>query len=193
MDKTSPSLNLLTGQSFTNQLQRLPFWIMMPLGAVISIFLIIILHFLLNKQLTAYHQEIVLLKPRFVDQKDSVIYNKELLSKKSQLETQINIVNQLITDSEQAKQLLVELSNVMPAGVYLTSLSRENQIINISGKTVTPAQLANLTQNINKSDYFMHPQINSVTANNDNPPYTSDFDITVHLKTALPSFMEQIS
>ena len=159
MTKQSLTINLLSGRSDNKQRQQHQAWIMLIISGIFSVCLIIMMHYLLLKQLISDQQLIIDLKSQLTEQTDRASNSKQLQLQKEHLISQLNTLNILLTDREQTKQLLIELSNIIPAGVYLTSLTRENQNLTLTGKTVTPAQLTSLINNINQSNNMVHPTV----------------------------------
>jgi type IV pilus assembly protein PilN len=153
---------------------------------LVAIGIVIIMRQFLIMDLQFKHHQIEQLQ-RDIAQQNQLLHHLELLQKnQARFTPLLNTLTILQTDRQQTSQLFNELTQVVPAGVYITSLSRQNQQLALVGKTVTSAQLTELMQNINQSNWLMHPQIISIVADTTTPPYQSNFEIQLQLKQAFP-------
>lgn len=190
MPNLSPEINLVSSHTTRQRQRKEEFGLVVIISCLLSFCLIVVIHQLLLKQIHSYQQQTTLLSQQITKQDNLFSDLQYLQIQKAQLTAQLNTLTILLADREQTKQLFTDLSNSMPAGVYLTNLSRQNQNVTLNGKSITPVQLTLLMLNLNKTTMLNHPQIGSLKSDTTNPPYTDDFEVFLQLKFALPSFTE---
>ncbi|RMF17859.1 MAG: pilus assembly protein PilN [Gammaproteobacteria bacterium] len=142
-----------------------------------------------------WHQQVL----RQIDYQEQ--RNNFIRSEMAQLEKQIKEIQNLkekrkaliermrvIQDLQGKRPVIVrifdELVRTLPDGVYYTSLSREGDVLKISGLGESNSRISNLMRNLDKSDWFAEPNLTSVKAAEDGDREgMSAFDLTVRLET----------
>jgi type IV pilus assembly protein PilN len=107
---------------------------------------------------------------------------KLLNEKKKELEKRTSVVEQLQRSRNVGTQVLDEIAKVVPNGIYLTQLEKQNNSLNIVGKSESNNHLANMIRKIESSDLFDDAVLESITANNAESKLLSDFKMRVRIK-----------
>lgn len=182
MTNIPPNINLLAWRAEQQSKQLRKFALLIFNAAMLAVISIIIFHVALLYQIQHIDSEVAILQQQINQQ--NLLRNEiiQIQNQKNQFVPRINELNILQYDRQQITQLLNELSNITPAGIYLTSLSRQNQQISLVGKSVSSAQLAVLMQNISQSELLDQATMSEMKFDNSTPPYQDDFVIQTMLK-----------
>lgn len=130
------------------------FLIYMVLLTVVTVIASAYLFWYLNSQLSSIKKQkrdneatIAELKNRIKE-----VFNYE--AQKKTLEQRKNIIEQLRKNQSLPVKILTEMSNVLPNGVWLDSMSVAGENINISGTGFTNEDVVNYVDNLKKSQLF---------------------------------------
>jgi len=107
---------------------------------------------------------------------------KTLNEKKKELEKRISVVEQLQRSRNVGTKVLDEIAKIVPNGVYLTRLEKEDNNLNIIGKSESNNHLANMIREIESSDLFDDAILESITSNDAKSKLLSDFKMRVRIK-----------
>jgi type IV pilus assembly protein PilN len=107
---------------------------------------------------------------------------KSLNEKKKELEKRTSVVEQLQRSRNVGTQVLDEIAKVVPNGIYLTQLEKQDNSLNIIGKSESNNHLANMIREIERSDLFDDAVLESITSNDAKSKLLSDFKMRVRIK-----------
>ena len=107
---------------------------------------------------------------------------RSLNEKKKELEKRTNVVEQLQRSRNVGTQVLDEIAKVVPNGIYLTRLEKQDNSLNITGKSESNNHLANMIREIERSDLFDDAILESITSNDAKSKLLSDFKMRVRIK-----------
>lgn len=107
---------------------------------------------------------------------------KSLNEKKKELEKRTSVVEQLQRSRNVGTQVLDEIAKVVPNGIYLTRLEKQDNTLNIVGKSESNNHLANMIREIESSDLFEDAILESITSNDAQSKLLSDFKMRVRIK-----------
>ena len=79
-------------------------------------------------------------------------------------------------------QVLNEIAQVVPNGIYLTRLEKQGNSLSIVGKSESNNHLANMIREIENSDLFEDTILESITSNDATSKLLSDFKMQVRIK-----------
>ena len=113
---------------------------------------------------------------------------KTLEEKKRELKKRTDVVEQLQRSRNVGTQVLDEISKVVPSGVYLVSMEKDENAIQIIGKSESNNHLANMIREIERSDLFADAILESITSNDENSKLLSDFKMRVRIKGLVEDF-----
>lgn len=109
-----------------------------------------------NQKIQVAQQEVNRLKS-IIDEVNA--YQK----KEADLQSKINLINQLKKNQKGPVRLMDEISQALPDLVWLTEMDVNGQTIAIQGKAMTPNAVANFIENLKKSHLFAEPTFDSMT------------------------------
>ena len=107
---------------------------------------------------------------------------KGLNEKKSELENRISVVEQLQRSRNVGTQVLDEITKVVPNGIYLTSLDKQGNMLELAGKSESNNHLANMIREIERSNLLADAQLSTISSKNTNSRLLSDFKMRVRIK-----------
>lgn len=104
---------------------------------------------------------------------------RTLDEKKEELEQRMSVVEQLQRSRNVGTQVLNEIANVVPNGIYLTELKKQNNTLELIGKSESNNHLANMIREIERSDLFVDAVLESITSSDAESKLLSDFKMRV--------------
>ena len=104
---------------------------------------------------------------------------RHLNDKKKDLEKRISVVQQLQRSRNVGTQVLGEITHIVPNGVYLTSVVKESNMLELVGKSESNNHLANMIREIEDSGLLIDAQLNTITRKNTKSRLLSDFNMGV--------------
>lgn len=107
---------------------------------------------------------------------------KGLNEKKSELENRISVVEQLQRSRNVGTQVLDEITKVVPNGIYLISLDKQGNMLELAGKSESNNHLANMIREIERSNLLADAQLSTISSKNTNSRLLSDFKMRVRIK-----------
>jgi type IV pilus assembly protein PilN len=124
----------------------------------------------------------------------------------AKLETQVKEISELkkrrddllarikiITDLEGTRPLIVryfdDFARAIPDGLYITMVSRKDDLVSIEGVAESYNRIASLMRNLEVSDWFVAANLTSVTAAPKEGEQANAFKMTVH--TSVPGDVDQ--
>ena len=111
-----------------------------------------------------------------------IVKIRNLNEKKKELQKRTGVVEQLQRSRNVGTQVFDEIAKIVPNGVYLTSIEKQGNSINIIGKTESNNHLANMIREIERSLLFTDAILESITTNSTQSKLLSDFKMRVRIK-----------
>lgn len=105
-------------------------------------------------------------------------YNEQ----KAKLENRIAVVQQLQRSRNVGTQVLDEITKIVPNGIYLTSLDKQSNVIELIGKSESNNNLANMIREIESSTLLADAQLSTISSKDTNSKLLSDFTMTVRIQ-----------
>lgn len=107
---------------------------------------------------------------------------QSLKEKKSELEKRIAVVEQLQLSRNVGTQVLDELAQLVPTGVYLTSLEKKANMLEVIGKSESNNHLANMMRAIERSDLLTDANLESIVNDDKKSKLLSNFKMKIRIK-----------
>lgn len=181
-----PNINLMAWRAEQQSKQSRHLKLAILNAIILAIVVVILCHSLMSYELHKTNSQILFMQHELIKQQKLKENLLQTQKETSLLESRINLINTLQNQNQQTIQLLTQLSNITPAGIYLTSLTQAGKQVTLIGKTVSTSQLALLMQNIDQSLVLNLAKLNELKFNNINPPYQNDFVIVTNLASQSP-------
>lgn len=107
---------------------------------------------------------------------------KTLNAKKQALQERTNVIEELQRSRNIGTQVLNELAKIVPSGIYITQLKKQNNTLLLLGKSESNNHLANMIRAIDLSDLFTDAVLESITSTDAKSKLLSDFKMRVRIK-----------
>jgi len=85
-----------------------------------------------------------------------------LEKRRDELESRINIIQELQVKRPLIARYFDELVRAVPEGLYFGSMTRNDDVFSISGKTESNSRVSTLMRNLDRSDWFDSPNLKNV-------------------------------
>ncbi|MFA4920180.1 MAG: PilN domain-containing protein, partial [Thermodesulfovibrionales bacterium] len=109
---------------------------------------------------------------------------KNFEEQKKTLEQRKNIIEQLRKNQSLPVKILTEMSNVLPSGVWLQSMSVSGENINISGTGFTNEDVVNYVDNLKNSKLFADVNLIGTQKSGSGKVVTYQFTLTCRAKAS---------
>ena len=116
---------------------------------------------------------------------------KDLKMKKVALESRISVVEQLQRSRNVGTKVLDEMAKIVPNGVYLNHIDKQDDLILLKGKTESNNHLANLIRAIDDSTLFSEPVLESIMSKEAQRKLLSDFKMQLKIKGLIVPDLER--
>lgn len=118
---------------------------------------------------------------------------RTLNEKKDALKKRTNVIEQLQRSRNVGTQVLDEIAKVVPNGIYIVSLEKQENNIQITGKSESNNHLANMIREIERSDLFTDAILESITSNDENSKLLSDFKMRIRIRGLVNNLEEALN
>ncbi len=92
------------------------------------------------------------------------------------------MVEQLQRSRNVGTQVLDEITKIVPNGIYLTSLDKQGNMLELVGKSESNNHLANMIREIESSNLLADAQLSTISSKNTKSRLLSDFNMRVRIK-----------
>lgn len=126
---------------------------------IAAVVLMIVYYFYLNNQISSIKADRTTKEQRLVVIKEKIKEVENYEKDNEAFRQKNNVIEELKAKQAAPLILLDEVSSMLPKGVWLTSLTDNGGIINISGVAFTNPDLVNYVQNLKGSKYMTDVQL----------------------------------
>jgi len=159
------NINLLPWRAQLEKEKQHTFIALLLIAVGVSIFICLILHLVLarqlSKQLTVNNY--LLQQITLVDQQITQV--NAIKQQKNDLIRRLSIIHQLQTSRVLLVAMFNNFVNILPPGIYISNLKKSQGLITIEGKARSNQQVSQLMKNIALSPSFGNPVLTSIQDN----------------------------
>ncbi len=178
-------INLLPHREVARKRQRLQFFSLLGVGAVIGLFGWGVVHLFIGEQIGHQMSRNDFLKKENVRLDKEIEEIKKLKEEIAALLARKQVIETLQGDRAQSVQLLDELVKHTPDGVYLRTVKQEGSRVNLTGYAQSNARVSTLMRNIQSSAYIGTPLLVEIKAANVNNRRLSEFALHFSVRRAI--------
>lgn len=162
------NINLLPWREELKEQQKREFFSMLGLAVIAASGLMLLIHIAIGRQITMQNEDNNYLKNeiKILDQQIEEI--KSLDKEKKQLLAKMEVIQELQASRPEAVRLFDGVVRLIPPGLYLTSLSRTGERIQIDGKAESNTRVSTLMRNIEASKLLADPILSLIQADTQN-------------------------
>ncbi len=112
---------------------------------------------------------------------ESVKEIDELKRKKEELLARMEVIQSLQGNRPIIVRVFDEMVRTIPDGVFYTQLSRSGKLIELSGIAESNNRVSSLMRRLDNSDWFVRPNLTSVSANTEHGAQSNSFKMKVEI------------
>ena len=175
-------INLLPWREVARQEEKQKFLVIV--GAIVTVCAVIMLGINQFYVIKADGQQ---KRNSFLSQEISVLKQQiaeieKLKKMKQDLQKRINLIEQLQASRNLGTLIMDEVAQVVPAGVYLTTLEKKGVGISIVGKSESNNRLANMMREVEESELLAEAVISEIVTGKQKLRLLSDFKMSMKIK-----------
>ncbi|KNC66723.1 PilN domain-containing protein [Pseudoalteromonas ardens] len=106
-----------------------------------------------------------------------------LNQQKENLQRRIRLIEELQSNRNLGTQIIDEVTRVVPAGVYLTSLERQQNMIKVIGRSESNNRLSQMLRAVESSYLLRDPLLQGIVAGEREERLLSNFTMNFYVKT----------
>ena len=172
-------INLLPWREEAEKAKQREFFSLLALVAIVSFALVFIVSQFYQAQINGQNKRNQYLQNEIKILDVRIAEIKTLDEKKEELEQRTSVVEQLQRSRNVGTRVLNEIANIVPNGIYLTNLKKQNNTLELLGKSESNNHLANMIREIERSDLFTNAVLESITSSDAKSKLLSDFKMRV--------------
>ncbi|WP_421250657.1 PilN family type IV pilus biogenesis protein TapN [Aeromonas sp. 600584] len=171
------NINLLPWREARAQRQKKQFGALLGLFVLVTVALSLFANWLVERQITAQQQR----NQRLVQEMtilDAQLGEIRLLKeRRKELIDRMQLIEHLQMRRNVPVRLFNQLPSLVPNGVYLNTLSLQNNIIDVNGKTEAYGRVASMMRRIDGSGWLGQSKISTIFASEVSPVSLSQFSM----------------
>jgi type IV pilus assembly protein PilN len=175
-------INLLPWRDEAEKAKQREFFSILALIAIVAFALVFAVSQFFQAQIDGQNKRNQYLKNEIQILDIRIAEIKTLNEKKRELEQRTSVVEQLQRSRNVGTEVLNEIANVVPNGIYLTNLKKQNNTLELLGKSESNNHLANMIREIERSDLFTNAVLESITSSDAKSKLLSDFKMRVVIR-----------
>ena len=173
-------INLLPWREAARKERQKNYVMVLALTALLSFLIFFLINMVYNARLEgqAKRNQYLESEIRVLDQRIAEIRN--LNETKRSLQQRMTLIEQLQSSRNLGTQVMLEITRIVPAGVYLTQLEKKGSSLLLLGKSESNNRLSNMLREAEQSELLSAPYLEFIEAGRERPSLLSDF--RMHLK-----------
>jgi type IV pilus assembly protein PilN len=173
-------INLLPWREAARKERQKNYVMVLALTALLSFLIFFLINMVYNARLEgqAKRNQYLESEIRVLDQRIAEIRN--LNETKRSLQQRMTLIEQLQSSRNLGTQVMLEITRIVPAGVYLTQLEKKGSSLLLLGKSESNNRLSNMLREAEQSELLSAPYLEFIEAGRERASLLSDF--RMHLK-----------
>lgn len=186
-----PYINLLPWRENARRELQQQFIAILAGVSSLVVFLVFLLNFYYSERLEGqqYRNDYLQSEISILDRRIREI--RDLNKTKDNLNQRINLIEQLQSSRNLGTEILREVANIVPAGIYLTKVEKKGAGLLITGKSESNNRLANMIRQIEQSELLSDAVLESIVAGERENNLLSNFSMTISVEEYLPTTQEE--
>lgn len=182
-------INLLPWREAARKERQKNYVMVLALTALVSFLVFFLINQIYNARLEgqAKRNQFIESEIRVLDQRISEIRN--LSETKRSLQQRMTLIEQLQSSRNLGTQIMTEIAQIVPNGVYLTQLEKKGSTLLLVGKSESNNRLSNMLREAEQSELLTEPYLEFIEAGRERASLLSDFKM--HLKISGYEALEQ--
>lgn len=184
------NINLLPWRALREKEKQREFLFLLLVAIGFCIFISLIIHMFIARQLSQQIAVNTYLTEQISIVDQQITQVTTIKQQKDDLLRRLEIIQALETSRVLLVTMFNNFANILPNGIYITSIKKEHNIITMTGKARSNQQVSELMQNIDASPSFSDPVLTEIQDNTQAPTsiidevYSQGFELKMN-ETAL--------
>lgn len=182
-------INLLPWREAARKERQKNYVMVLALTALVSFLMCFLINMIYNARLDgqAKRNQYLESEIRILDQRIAEI--RTLNETKRSLQQRMTLIEQLQGSRNLGTEVMLEITRIVPAGVYLTQLEKKGSALLLLGKSESNNRLSNMLREAEQSELLTTPYLEFIEAGKERSSLLSDF--RMHVKIAGYEALEQ--
>ncbi|OYW94954.1 MAG: pilus assembly protein PilN [Alishewanella sp. 34-51-39] len=182
-------INLLPWREAARKERQKNYVMVLALTALVSFLVCFLINMVYNARLDgqAKRNQYLESEIRILDQRIAEI--RTLNETKRSLQQRMTLIEQLQGSRNLGTEVMLEITRIVPTGVYLTQLEKKGSALLLLGKSESNNRLSNMLREAEQSELFTTPYLEFIEAGKERSSLLSDF--RMHVKIAGYEALEQ--
>jgi len=182
-------INLLPWREAARKERQKNYVMVLALTALVSFLVCFLINMVYNARLDgqAKRNQYLESEIRILDQRIAEI--RTLNETKRSLQQRMTLIEQLQGSRNLGTEVMLEITRIVPTGVYLTQLEKKGSALLLLGKSESNNRLSNMLREAEQSELFTTPYLEFIEAGKERSSLLSDF--RMHMKIAGYEALEQ--
>lgn len=155
-------INLLPYREQARQAQEKQFVRMLVISAILGVALSVLIAMGIESQVSAQKSRVTFLQSKVEEANNEISSVKTLKEERDRLLERKKKVEELQRERGQAAKMLDDLTEIMPDGVYLVSMSGAGGTYVLSGQAVSDNRIAMLMSSLPSTGIFATPELTGI-------------------------------
>lgn len=182
-------INLLPWRESQRQEQKKQFLTLLFAVALFVMIIVWLIGMLIDSQIANQNQRNSFMEGQILVLDAEIAKIKDIKESKKAIEQRMALIEQLQTSRNVAPIVLDELVKIIPPGVSFRSLSRQGNLIEISGVSESNNRLSSFMRNLEDSKVFGNGELSSIVADTTASDAVSEFKLNFMIDpTVAPDF-----
>ncbi|EJI85062.1 MULTISPECIES: PilN domain-containing protein [Alishewanella] len=175
-------INLLPWREAARKERQKNYVMLLALTALVSFLIFFLINMIYNARLEgqAKRNQFLESEIRVLDQRIAEIRN--LNETKRSLQQRMTLIEQLQSSRNLGTQVMLEITRIVPAGVYLTQLEKKGSSLLLLGKSESNNRLSNMLREAEQSELLSTPYLEFIEAGRERSSLLSDFRMHVKIE-----------
>jgi type IV pilus assembly protein PilN len=175
-------INLLPWREAQRKQQHAQFMTALAAVALLSFVSVFGTSMLYDEKIRGQESRNQFLKDKIDILEQRIVEIRELESKKLSLQKRMQLIEQLQQSRNLGTQIMDQIAQVVPGGVYLSGLEKKGSSLLLVGKSESNNRLSNMIREIEQSSLLAEPLPEFISAGQDQAQLLSDFKVNVRIK-----------
>lgn len=175
-------INLLPWREQARQVKKMRFIIALSSSVILTFLIIVGIHAYFSRAISIQQKRNAFIQSE-IDQEQAKLEKLQTLKKEHlAIESQLRLIAKWRTENFQAVRLLNELINITPRTIFITKLTRASNIVTITGKAQSNAQVTYFMKEIANTFIFKQPSLTEISKEKSNKKGEGYFQLKVEQK-----------
>lgn len=180
-------INLLPWREELKQQRQHEYLTILAVVAIVAALIMMAFSSLVSSQIDSQNNKNNYLKQEIAVLDAKIKELNQLKKQKQDLQKRLNLIQELQQSRNLLTQVFNSMAEVIPAGVYLTSVEQKGRTIEFKGKSESNTRLAALVRRIDAIHWLTNPSMQTIVADKDRPKLLNEFVMTVNVADELPT------